>query len=90
VTSRESEWNQEQRDLVLGLIEYEAQTCHGCGGWLPETTSAENEGRYRVDPPGRCHRCKAIHSKQDEYEEQNPRSLVLWNAELRRKEVTRG
>jgi hypothetical protein len=87
VTSREAEWNQEQRDLVL---EYEAQVCHGCGGWLPETTAKENEGRYLVDVPGRCYRCTAIHTKQEGYEDQKPRSLVLWPAELKpKKEVAR-
>jgi hypothetical protein len=92
VTSREAEWNQPQRDLVLGLLEYEAQVCHGCGGWLPETTAKENEGRYQVEPPGRCHRCAAIHVKQEGYEDQKPRSLVLWLAELKAKkeEVARG
>lgn len=89
MTSREAEWDQEQRDLVLGLLEYEAQVCHGCGGWIPETTNGENDGRYVVDPPGRCFRCKAIHAKQEDYEKQNPRSLVIWLARLRKKEVAR-
>jgi len=90
VTTRESEWDEQQRGFVLALLAYEAQVCHGCGGWLPETTDGDNDGRYHVDIPGRCYRCTAIHKKQDEYEKQNPRALVLWPAELKpKKEVAR-
>lgn len=89
MTTREAEWNEEQRGFVLAYLTYEAQVCHGCGGWLPETTNGDNDGRYQVGTPGRCYRCTAIHKKQEGYEKQSPRELVLWPAELKRKEVAR-
>lgn len=43
---------------MLALAEQEALSCHGCGGWLPETTLLENDGRYKADFV-RCHSCTA-------------------------------
>jgi hypothetical protein len=51
--------------------------CHGCGGYLPETTAPD--ASYVASPPGHCYRCKAIKAKQKEYASQpNSESYVLW------------
>jgi hypothetical protein len=81
VTVREPEWGEKERAKVLAYLEYEAQVCSGCGGWLPETTARENEGRYHAELPGRCHRCDALQLRQDEYANdkvKRPGALVLW------------
>lgn len=84
-TTREAEWDGEQRGLVLALLSFEGQSCHGCGGFLPETTDPDNDGRYKAGYPGRCYRCSAIKAQQKAYEDQKPESLVLWPVELKRK-----
>lgn len=84
VTRREAEWTDEERANVLALIDYEGQCCPGCGGYLPETTSAEHEGQYTTEPPMRCHACTAIHIKQHAFREQNQSAaLVQWPVRLR-------
>lgn len=42
---------------MLALLECEQLTC-SCGGWLPETTTIENDERYTTEPM-RCHSCTA-------------------------------
>ncbi len=90
VTTREVEWDDEQRALVLAMLQVQAETCHGCGGWLPETTADEAEGKYVADPPIRCHRCKAVNAQRDSYYEEpdiyHPDSYVMWPARDKRKE----
>ncbi|MFF4600552.1 hypothetical protein [Amycolatopsis sp. NPDC001319] len=75
--------------MVLAYLDFEQLSCVGCGGYLPETTDVENEGRYVAEPPGRCHRCDAIERQRKEYEDDEtvpfPRALVVWVANLRRR-----
>lgn len=83
VTTREPEWSDDDRAVVLAYLEYEGQICSGCGGWLAETTSPENAGKYVASAPYRCHRCDAIERKQEQYKEQKrPNSLRVWPVEL--------
>lgn len=49
---------------MLALLYLEEQTCR-CGGFIPETTAPENEGRYRPKPPIRCHRCDALNAAME-------------------------
>lgn len=76
---------------MLAYLDWEALTCSGCGGYLPETTDADNDGRYVAGVPHRCYRCHAIEAQRAEYEKPDsgtkfPRALVVWPAELRRRE----
>jgi hypothetical protein len=67
---------------MLALAEYRADL-HVCGHPMSESTAPENEGRYKVPLPVRCHSCDAIEAKQDEYKDaKHPRAL-LWSSELR-------
>lgn len=59
VTTREVEWDPEQRALVLALELYESLVHSQCGHYLPESTAAEADGAYDVEPPTRCHACTA-------------------------------
>lgn len=52
----ESEWSPLEQDRMLALAQYEASLCPMCGGPISECTDQENEGRFKVDPPTRCHR----------------------------------
>lgn len=83
--------------MVLALFDYEAQTCHGCGGFLPETTDESAESAYEADPPWRCHRCTALNKHKAEWrkdlkddETGKFEALVLWPAHLRKGGATHG
>lgn len=85
VTTREVEWDDDERAQVLALLEYEAQACPGCRGWLPETTDSAHAGRYKTAPPIRCHRCDAVTRAQDEHTKrggQRLQALVAWPTQL--------
>jgi len=89
VASRtESAWTQEDRELILALADYEADSCPACGGHLPETTAAENEERYAAHIRALCHRCVAIdilHNSDRVQKAPHPRALLL-GAKLRTQE----
>ncbi len=81
-TSRaESEWDSDERALMLAYTEY-LNDRHVCGQPLSESTLAANEGRYRVDPPTRCHACTAVAVKQGEYEKVKHPEALLFGAHL--------
>lgn len=89
---REAEWDDEQRGLVTALLNYEAQLCHGCGGFLPETTHEDAEGTYAADPPWRCHKCTTLNKQKAEYRKEYEDdkagrfdALVLWSAHKRKR-----
>jgi hypothetical protein len=44
---------------MLALAEYRDLLCSGCGGYLPDTTGKDAEGRFEPDLPIRCHQCTA-------------------------------
>lgn len=84
VTTTESEWDDDSRAWVLALLEVEAQRCPGCNGHLPDTTDPAHEGRYLTGPPLRCHRCTALHQRQDNYrDDPNRAAQVMWPVHLR-------
>jgi hypothetical protein len=64
----ESEWSDEDREMVSALAEYEAGLCGGCRDELRVTTDPENEGRYVGKPAIRCHRCTASLEAASVYE----------------------
>lgn len=94
-TTRESEWDDEQRGLVLALLDFESQTCHGCGGFLPETT--DEKASYTAEAPYRCYRCTALNRQKAEYhkdfkddETGKFDALAVWPVTERRREVPGG
>lgn len=68
---------------MLALAEYRALVHDRCGGYLPETTSAANEGRYRASAPHRCHRCTAIAEAAGPYSESPHPQALLYPIEHR-------
>lgn len=90
VTVTEPEWDDEQRELVYALAQYEASLCPGCGGDLAETTSPEAEYGYTRAGPERCYRCQMLAMYQEadgEAKTPQPDSLLYG---LRRREVPDG
>lgn len=78
-TTREPEWDDEERAKVLALLDYEGMQCPGCGGHLPETTDPDSS--YTTDLPHRCFRCDAIQKQQEKYKDtKRPSALALWPA----------
>lgn len=55
----ESEWSPLEQDRMVALAQYEAWLCPKCGGPLSECTDPKNEGKYKTEPPTRCHKTTA-------------------------------
>ncbi len=66
---------------MLALAEWR-DDLHVCGQPLTESTDSDNEGRYAVPLPIRCHACDAIEVKQDEYKDATRPRALLWSAQL--------
>lgn len=64
------DWTDEDRDLALALLAYEASLCTGCGHPLAETTDPAAEEAY-VAEAMRCHRCTAAEQEAESYRD-NP------------------
>jgi len=78
VTLPEAEWDQDDRDLALSLLAYEAELCPGCRQPLAQTTAAGNEYRYRSGPAIRCHRCTASQQAAAAYQDSpSPEALFI-------------
>lgn len=78
ITVREAEWDEHQQALMLALAEYQSLVHHTCGGYLPETTAADNEGGYVATAPRRCHKCTAIEQTRVNYRESpQPQALLF-------------
>lgn len=82
VTTAESEWDDEQRGLVLALGRYETQIHGACGGYLPETTDPANEGAFQATAPHRCHKCTAIGAASGAYRESPQPQALLYPVEF--------
>jgi len=68
----------------MALVRYEADRCAGCGGDLHETTAAEADDAYGIDPPIRCHRCTAMMRAADQYKD-SPYPMALMHRVSRRR-----
>lgn len=49
-------WRQDDTDLAVALLEYEAERCPGCGHSRAESMDPAHEFDWRVEP-ARCHAC---------------------------------
>ncbi len=73
MTVVEPEWDDDERGWMLALGALRKDTCPGCGHPLTESTDPVNEGRYRVDPPTRCHACTALQTAYADAEKKKHR-----------------
>lgn len=67
VLTRESEWNDETRELALALTYLEDKTCSGCGNDLEK--SLEPSHSWDVDDKTVCHACAALATVQRDVSE---------------------
>lgn len=72
----ESEWDEVEQGLMLGLAEYEAGLCGRCGSPVTETTDPARDGDnpdalvvYHVPDPVVCFLCEAMSRKQKSIED---------------------
>jgi len=79
-TTREPEWDEDTRNLVLALDR--APLCPACGGPAELCQDIANQDHWRVQPPIRCHRSTALRQAQRALtEETNPvLEALLWRA----------
>ena len=78
VVTREPEWDEESRGLLVALADLEASSCDGCGHPLEESMSPDGDRGnragthyYEADPaPHRCHACAARERAVDAYAKQ--------------------
>lgn len=76
VVTREPEFDEEQRNLLLALVEIEDDTCPGCRqpislAWT-EATDPDNPDashHFAAPFPRRCHGCDAREQRAEEYRE---------------------
>lgn len=84
VTTRETEWTEEEQDWMLALSEYRASLCPcGCGHPLRETAAQEGTHEWTVPPPVRCLARDALSIAQNTAQRDRPEAL-LWRVERRR------
>lgn len=84
VASRpEPEWSEDQQDLMLALHAWRKALCPKCGRPLSECTAPENEGRYTVPPPTRCHATTAVIAASRAYKDSPTTEALLYGAQLR-------
>lgn len=77
----EAEWDAEDRATMAALTALDADTCHGCGGWLSETTTDEAAHRdYRVQS-ATCHRCVSLGEMTDAYKNDDYRHARRFSVE---------
>ncbi|MFD6770587.1 hypothetical protein ACFWC6_30690 [Micromonospora chalcea] len=83
VTTREPEWDDEERGWMLALAVYRASLCPHCGRPLSVCTDPESEGRWVVPPPRRCFASTALRSAVPEYRDSPQPEALLLHAERR-------
>lgn len=77
MTTRESEWDDEQLAWMLALAAHRDALCPLCGRPLAVCTDAASEGRWTVAPPTRCYPTTAIAAARKPYDEKSKESSAL-------------
>lgn len=87
--TRESEWDDHERALMLALTAREAAECQRCGGDLTDTADPDNDAynpfaakRYKALPPVVCHRCVVLHDAEKPFAEHPQRHGMIHRTEL--------
>lgn len=88
VTTVEPEWDDQQRETALALMQRDQLTCTGCGGWLPDTSTTSWED-YEVGSPHRCGKCTAIQKKAEGHKPKEQMEALRWGAEPKPRAISR-
>ena len=78
----ESEWSDAEQDKMLALAHYEATLCPKCGGPIAECTDPANEGKYKTDPPTRCHKTTAQIMATEDWDKRKHTGALLLSTHL--------
>jgi len=82
VTTRDSEWDDEQQGWMLALAVWRANRCPNCGRDIRECT--DESADWHVPPPTRCHVTTALAIAQQQYYRDSPHPhALLWRVERR-------
>lgn len=81
-STAESEWSPLEQDRMLALAQYEVSLCPRCGGPISECTDAENEGKFKADPPTRCHRTTARLMSMDDWGDRKYTDALMQSTRL--------
>jgi hypothetical protein len=86
VTTVEVEWDEQTRDVVLGLAGYKDTLCSLCGRPAHVCQNPDDQFNWVTPPPIRCHATTAVLMQQTGFtEETNPQvNALLFGAELRK------
>lgn len=79
VTTREPEWDEQERAWMLALAEHESRLCPLCGRPLSVCTDPATEGRWKTAPPTRCYATTSVIQARKPYDEKSaePRALMF-------------
>lgn len=84
VASRpEVEWDETQQNWMLALADYRAGLCPNCGRHLSVCTATENEGKFKVGLPTRCHATTAVEIAQKDLDKYKYPRALMFSAEFR-------
>jgi hypothetical protein len=86
VTTVEAEWDEQTRDIVLGLAGYNDSLCPLCHRPAHVCQDPDTQFNWYTPPPTRCHATTAVMAQQAGFtEETNPQvNALLFGAELRK------
>jgi hypothetical protein len=84
VSSRpEPEWDDREQTLVLAMQVYKDSLCPMCGLPFEVCTATENEGKFKVEGPVRCHKSTALAIASSKLDPKIPHSeSLLFGASL--------
>lgn len=78
----ESEWSDLEQDKMLALAHYEALLCPLCGGPMSVCTDPANEGKFKTDPPTRCHKTTSAAAARDDFDQRKHSQALLLSTHL--------
>jgi hypothetical protein len=83
-TRPEVEWDDDTRALALGLAAFEDTLCPACGRPTSVCQNPDNDGRFAVRDPIRCHVTTALSMRlhADRDKKQLAPDALLYNVEL--------
>jgi hypothetical protein len=83
-TRAELEWDDDTRALALGLAAFEDTLCPACGRPTSVCQNPDNDGRFAVRDPIRCHVTTALSMRvdADKDKKQLAPDALLYNVEL--------
>lgn len=83
MTSREIEWDDEQRGWMLALAVHRAGLCPLCGRPRDECTDPLSEGQWVVPAATRCYATTALRASAPQYKDSPQPEALLLHAERR-------